>query len=67
VSYVSPQVVGSGQLDLVFVPGFVSNIDLFWDMPEWAYFFGPRSVFTADPVRQAWNRPVGSSGWNRRA
>ena len=29
------QVAGSGPLDLVFIPGFVSNIDLFWEMPEW--------------------------------
>ena len=40
------QVVGSGPLDLVFVPGFVSNVDLFWDMPEWAYFFGRLSAFS---------------------
>jgi pimeloyl-ACP methyl ester carboxylesterase len=33
------QVVGSGPLDLVFVPGFGSNVDLFWEMPEWAGFF----------------------------
>ncbi len=33
------QVVGSGPLDLVFVPGFVSNIDLFWELPEWTGFF----------------------------
>src|SRR6516164_8406665 len=40
------QVVGSGPFDLVFVPGFVSNIDLFWEMPEWAYFFGRLSAFS---------------------
>jgi len=28
------QVVGGGPLDLVFVPGFVSNIELFWEIPE---------------------------------
>jgi len=27
------QVVGSGPLDLVFVPGFVSNLDLMWENP----------------------------------
>ena len=27
------QVVGSGPLDLVFVPGFISNIDHYWDDP----------------------------------
>src|SRR5215472_7022375 len=40
------QVVGSGPFDLVFVPGFVSNVDLFWEMPEWAYFFGRLSAFS---------------------
>jgi class 3 adenylate cyclase len=32
------QVVGSGQLDLVFVPGFVSNLDLNWEQAGWAFF-----------------------------
>jgi class 3 adenylate cyclase len=29
------QVVGDGPLDLVFVPGYVSNIEVFWERPEW--------------------------------
>jgi class 3 adenylate cyclase len=40
------QVVDGGPLDLVYVPGFVSNIDLHWEMPEWAYFFGRLSAFS---------------------
>jgi class 3 adenylate cyclase len=40
------QVVGSEPFDLVFVPGFVSNIDLFCEMPEWAYFFARLSSFS---------------------
>ena len=40
------QVVGGGPLDLVFVPGFVSNIDLFWEMPEWAHFFSRLAAFS---------------------
>jgi class 3 adenylate cyclase len=40
------QVVGSRPFDLVFVPGFVSNIDLFWEMPEWAYFFSRLATFS---------------------
>jgi len=32
------QVVGDGPFDLVFVPGFVSNVELWWEMPEWANF-----------------------------
>ncbi len=40
------QVVGDGPFDLVFVPGFVSNIDLFWEMPEWASFFSRLAAFS---------------------
>lgn len=40
------QVTGSSLLDLVFVPGFVSNLDLFWEMPEWAYFFSRLAAFS---------------------
>jgi class 3 adenylate cyclase len=40
------QVVGDGPLDLVFVPGFVSNIDLFWDTPEWAHFLSRLALFS---------------------
>ena len=29
------QVIGSGPFDLVFVPGFVSNIELWWERPGW--------------------------------
>ncbi len=32
------QVVGSGQLDLLFVPGFVSNVELNWELPAFARF-----------------------------
>ncbi len=28
------QVVGDGPLDILFVPGFVSNVELMWDMPS---------------------------------
>jgi len=40
------QVVGNGSFDLVFVPGFVSNIDLFWETPEWAQFFSRLAGFS---------------------
>ena len=29
------QVVGSGAIDLVFQPGFVSHLDLAWESPSW--------------------------------
>ena len=40
------QVVGNGPFDLVVVPGFVSNIELFWEMPEWAHFFSRLAAFS---------------------
>ena len=33
------QIVGSeGQLDLVFVPGWVSHLEVMWELPEFARF-----------------------------
>ena len=40
------QIVGDGPFDFIFVPGFVSNIDLFWKLPEWANFFSRLAVFS---------------------
>jgi hypothetical protein len=31
------QVTGNGSFDLVFVPGFVSNLDLVWEHAGWGY------------------------------
>ena len=28
------QVFGEGAFDLVYVPGFISNTDLYWDTPQ---------------------------------
>jgi pimeloyl-ACP methyl ester carboxylesterase len=33
------QIVGNGPRDLVFVPGFVSHLDLFWEVPASSRFF----------------------------
>jgi pimeloyl-ACP methyl ester carboxylesterase/class 3 adenylate cyclase len=33
------QVVGDGSNDIVFVPGFVSNLELGWQEPRWASFY----------------------------
>ena len=33
------QVLGSGPIDLVFIPGFVSNLELTWDWPPLAGFY----------------------------
>lgn len=40
------QVVGQGPLDLVFVPGFISNLDLYWDEPNMAHFLSRLSSFS---------------------
>jgi len=31
--HIAYQVVGAGPLDLIYVPGFVSNVELTWDSP----------------------------------
>lgn len=33
------QVFGEGPVDIVYIPGWVSNIDLIWDCPELVHFF----------------------------
>ena len=40
------QVVGDGPLDIVFVPAFHSNIEVLWDLPLWAGFFGRIASFS---------------------
>lgn len=40
------QVIGQGPLDLVFVPGFISNLDLYWDEPNMARFLSRLSAFS---------------------
>ena len=40
------QVVGDGPIDLVFVMGWVSNIDEFWTEPLWAAFLQRLAKFT---------------------
>ncbi|HYP48909.1 MAG TPA: alpha/beta fold hydrolase [Thermoleophilaceae bacterium] len=40
------QVVGSGDLDLVFVPGFVSHMEMFWEDPATARFFRRLASFS---------------------
>jgi class 3 adenylate cyclase len=40
------QVTGSGPFDLVFVPGFVSNLDGTLEHPGWSHFFSRLSSFS---------------------
>jgi pimeloyl-ACP methyl ester carboxylesterase len=40
------QVLGTGPSDLVFVPGWVSNIDMFWEQPAYARFLTRLASFS---------------------
>src|SRR6478752_1594439 len=40
------QVVGDGPFDLVYVPGAVSNVELMWEDPARAAFFGRLASFS---------------------
>src|SRR3954454_17031806 len=40
------QVVGDRPLDLVFVPGWISNVDLFWELPATRRFFSRLASFS---------------------
>ena len=52
------QVIGTGPLDLVFVMGWVSHLEYFWNEPSFARFLDAAAVDgAADPVRQARHRP----------
>jgi pimeloyl-ACP methyl ester carboxylesterase len=63
--HVAYQVFGSGSIDLVFVPGFVSNIENYWEHPELARWllrlgsfarvimFDKRGTGLSDPVSEA--------------
>lgn len=47
------QAIGQGSLDLVLLPGFLSNLDPLWEDPGYARLVKRLSVQPADPVRQA--------------
>ncbi len=40
------QVIGHGSLDLVFVPGFMSNLDVQWEDPGFTHLLNRLSAFT---------------------
>jgi class 3 adenylate cyclase/dienelactone hydrolase len=40
------QVLGDGPFDLVYVPGYVSNMDLYWEGPAWSDFFSRLASFS---------------------
>jgi class 3 adenylate cyclase len=44
--HIAYQVAGEGKVDLVYAPGFVSNLDWNWEEPERAYFFSRLAAFS---------------------
>ena len=44
--HIAYQVVGEGPFDLVFVPGFVSNVEAIWESPARARFFRRLASFS---------------------
>ena len=40
------QVVGDGAFDLIWVPGWVSNVEASWEVPEYAHFLGRLASFS---------------------
>jgi class 3 adenylate cyclase len=44
--HIAYQVVGDGPFDLLFVPGFVSNIESIWQSPDQSAFFGRLTSFS---------------------
>lgn len=44
--HIAYQVAGSGPIDLVFVPGFVSHLEEAWETPAWARFMTRLSAFS---------------------
>jgi class 3 adenylate cyclase len=44
--HIAYQVIGSGLLDLVFVPGFISHVDHVWDEPRWSAFLERLASFS---------------------
>jgi Predicted hydrolases or acyltransferases (alpha/beta hydrolase superfamily) len=44
--HIAYQVIGEGSFDLLFVPGFVSNVETIWQSPEQSTFFRRLASFS---------------------
>ena len=44
--HIAYQVVGEGPLDLIFVPGFVSNVEMLWEEPARAHLLSRLAAFS---------------------
>jgi hypothetical protein len=53
------QVVAAGELDIVYVPDFMSNLVYGWEHPYLRHLVrAPCALLPVDPVRQAEDRPL---------
>src|SRR5262247_3883758 len=73
--FVAYQVIGEGPLDLVFIPDWVTNLEIMWEEPSLARFlrrlssfsrlicFDKRGCGLSDPVlfHEGWRRNRGST------
>ena len=56
--HIAYQTIGDGPLDLVYVPGWVSNVEEIWEEPTRPSILrAARLVLATDPLRQAGYRP----------
>jgi pimeloyl-ACP methyl ester carboxylesterase/DNA-binding CsgD family transcriptional regulator len=44
--HVAYQIVGDGKIDLVFVPAFVSSVDIWWELPDASRFLNRLASFS---------------------
>src|SRR5712672_2372444 len=52
--HIAYQVFGSGPIDLVVIPGFVSHIETYWDQPDLARWLLRLSSFARVAIFQRW-------------
>jgi pimeloyl-ACP methyl ester carboxylesterase len=45
-AYIAYQVVGDGPFDLIWVPGWISNVEVSWEVPEYAHFLSRLAAFS---------------------
>lgn len=67
--YIAYQVLGEGPLDLMFVPGFVSNVEAIWQSPNRSRFLRRLASFCHVIIfdKRGTGMPIGAlrfSRWN---
>jgi class 3 adenylate cyclase len=45
-AHIAYQVVGNGPFDLIWVPGWISNVEISWEVPEYARFLARLASFS---------------------